>query len=62
MARRCGIYVGESSWAQLKPILVSLVDAYQNEIVSPNRKELLIRFLQEKTDMLKNLVTESKHE
>lgn len=54
--------IAESFIGELSPERIqSLVEVYQDEIVSPNRKRLLIRFLQRKTDILKKTVMENKH-
>lgn len=54
--------MAESFLEKLSPECIhSLIDAYQDEVVSPSRKELLIRFLRGKTEILKHLVMESKH-
>ena len=42
--------------------ICSLVDAYQDELVSPERRRLLVRFLLEKARILKGLVMECEHE
>ena len=51
--------IAESFLGKLSPERTrSLIDVYQDEVVSPGRKELLIRFLQGKTEILKHLVME----
>lgn len=52
----------ESFIDKLKPDVVhSLIYAYQDDLVSPDRKRLLVKFLEEKAKILKRLVTENEH-
>ncbi len=52
--------IAESYLERLNPASISsLVGVYQDDLVSPDRKSLLIRFLQRKTNILKTLVMES---
>lgn len=55
--------IAESLLERLSPPTVCpLIEIYQDSLVSPDRKRLLIRFLLEKAEILKRLVMECEHE
>ena len=38
-----------------------LIDAYPDNLVQPNRKRLLLKFIQGKTELLEKMMTENNH-